>query len=133
MILEKNREWKNEWKEIRKQSDLFLPNKKPEDMIRKVPFKFYYRFIDEENKESRLMIEDWEIGALFWNCMKSCKGNEQDAVDKLKQKYFDDFVINKDIYLFLGTIKQWHMRRASNPFVIIGVFYPKIEKQLKLF
>jgi hypothetical protein len=30
----------------------------------------------------------------------------------------------------MGTTKEWHMRRAKNPFVIIRVFYPK--KKLKL-
>lgn len=27
----------------------------------------------------------------------------------------------------------WHLRRSPNPFVIIGVFYPKKETQLSFF
>jgi hypothetical protein len=130
---EENRDWKDEWKELRKQGDLFAPNKNPEVLIPKVPYKFYYKFKDEDDRESRLMIEDWEIGQLFWNCLKSCMGNEEDAIEKVKQKYFDDFTSGKDLYLFLGTTKQWHTRRATNPFVIIGVFYPKNEIQISLF
>lgn len=130
---EQNRAWKDEWKEIRKQRDLFAPDKNPEELIPKVPYKFYYKFKDDKNKISRLMIEDWEIGQLFWNCMKSSKGNEQKSIEKVKQKYFDEFVSTKDIYLFLGTTKQWHIRRAPNPFLIIGVFYPKKELQRNLF
>ena len=35
----------------------------------KLPFKFRYRFIDDAGVESTLMIEDWEIGQLYWNCL----------------------------------------------------------------
>ena len=70
------------------------------------------------------MIEDWEIGALYWNCLKAAEGNEAVALEKVKQKYEDEFK-DKDVHFFLGTTKEWHMRRAKNPFVIIGVFYPK--------
>ena len=101
-------------------------------MIPKLPYKFYYRFKDIEGTVSRLIIEDWEIGALYWNCLKSAEGNEELALQKVREQYEDNFLKNKDIYLFLGTTREWHMRRAKNPFVIIGVFYPKIELQTKL-
>lgn len=127
------REWKDEWKEIRKQGDLFEQEKSPEIVIPKLPYKFYYRFKDEVGTESRLMIEDWEIGALYWNCLKAAEGIEKIALEKVREKYERDFLKEKDIYLFLGTTKEWHMRRAKNPFVIIGVFYPKKETQTKLF
>ena len=129
---EKNREWKDEWKEIRKQGDLFDAGKSPEILIPKLPYKFYYRFRDEAGKESRLMIEDWEIGALYWNCLKTAEGNEQRALEGVKQKYETEFLKDKDIHLFLGTTMEWHRRRANNPFVIIGVFYPKIETQISI-
>ncbi len=132
-IEEDEREWKNEWKELRKQRDLFDTDKSPEILIPKLPYKFYYKFEDDSNKSSRLMIEDWEIGALYWNCLRRAEGDESIALEKVKQKYENDFKKNKDIYLFLGTTKQWHLRRAKNPFVIIGVFYPKKDDQLKLF
>lgn len=127
------REWKNEWKDLRKQGDLFFNVKSPEALIPKLPYKFFYKFIDDSGKESRLMIEDWEIGALYWNCLRSCEGDENRALKKVKEKYETEFLKEKDIYLFLGTTKEWHMRRSNNPFVIIGVFYPKKEIQTKLF
>lgn len=127
------REWKNEWVELRKQGDLFATDKTPESLIPKLPYKFFYRFKDEAGKESRLMIEDWEIGALYWNCLRATEGNEVAALDKVREKYELEFLFEKDIYLFLGTTKEWHQRRAKNPFVIIGVFYPKSESQMKLF
>ncbi len=105
----------------------------PEILIRKLPFKFYYRFQDDSGKSSRLMIEDWEIGALYWNCLKAASGNKAEALKKVRQRYEEEFIAKKDIYFFLGTTRQWHMRRSKNPFVIIGVFYPKKESQLSLF
>ncbi|MCF8231007.1 MAG: hypothetical protein K9J27_02370 [Bacteroidales bacterium] len=128
-----NREWKNEWKELRKQQSLFEDVKEPEKMIPKLPYKFYYKFKDDEGKESRLMIEDWEIGALYWNCLRAAEDDEEKALEKVREKFERKFIEKKDLYLFLGTTKQWHMRRANNPFVIIGVFYPKRDDQMKLF
>lgn len=130
---EENREWKDEWKELRKQGDLFEQDRNPEITIPKLPYKFYYRFEDDEGRTSRLMIEDWEIGALYWNCLKSTEGNEAEALKKVREQYEQNFIQNKDLYFFLGTTREWHMRRAKNPFVIIGVFYPKKETQISLF
>ena len=73
------------------------------------------------------MIEDWEIGALFWRYK-----DEKEAIEKVKQKYFDNFAKTKDTYLFLGTTSQYH-GWARNPFVIIGTFHPPFEKQGSLF
>lgn len=139
---EDEREWKDEWVEIRKQTDLFAQGSvDPQKMIPKVPYKFFYKFTDETGKQRRLMIEDWEIGQLFWNCLRDAKEAgatdeseaEKIALQKVKEKYLDDFVQNKDLHFFVGTTKEWHTRRALNPFVIIGVFYPKKEIQRSLF
>ncbi len=128
-----SREWRHEWKEIRKQGDLFAQNKPPEKIIPKLPYKFFYRFTDELGKSSRMMIEDWEIGALYWNCLQAAKNDEETALQKLREKFEYEFITKKDIYFFLGTTKQWHRRRSPNPFVIIGIFYPKKASQLALF
>lgn len=130
---EEAREWKDEWKDLRKQGDLFATDKDPAILIPKLPYKFSYVFTDDTGKERRLMIEDWEIGALYFNCLRAAEGDEAIALRKVKEKYEDDFKANKDIYFFLGTTREWHLRRAKNPFVIIGVFYPKREIQTSLF
>lgn len=127
------REWKSEWTELRKQTDLFAEIRSdPEKLIPKVPYKFSYTFEDDDGKPSTLMIEDWEIFQLYWNCLKSSNNDEQKAISLVRKKYFDEFTTENDIYLFLGTTMQWHRRRAPNPFVIIGIFYPKKEEQLSL-
>lgn len=99
--------------------------------VKKLPYKFSYSIKDRRGRISKMMIEDWEIGALFWNCLTQCEGDEQKAVALVEQKYLTEFQ-NKDVYLFLGTTKKFH-GMAPNPFVIIGVFYPPIELQASLF
>lgn len=101
------------------------------ELVRKLPYKFSYKFIDDKDRESTLMIEDWEIGSLYWNCLNEHK-DEKIALEKVKQKYEDDFISNKDLYFFMGTTRAFH-KIGPNPFIIIGVFYPKKELQGKLF
>lgn len=136
IIEDDEREWKKEWIDQLKQIDLFTDHDKENITARipidKIPYKFKYHFIDGDGKESKMMIEDWEIGALYRNCLRSAEGNEIVAKQKVRQKYFDDLAKTKDIYLFLGTTAEWHRRRSPNPFVIIGVFYPPKRIQGKL-
>ena len=106
-----------------KQESLFPELKKEIGLVNKLPYKFYYEFKDIKGKKSKLMIEDWEIGQLYWNCLRR-KNNEQEAINDVIKKYKNEFLSKKDIYLFLGTTKEFHIRKAKNPYVIIGVFYP---------
>lgn len=99
-------------------------------LMPKLPWKFQYKFLDDESKSSTLMIEDWEIGQLYWNCLRNSTSEE--AVSKVREKYLDDFARTKDIYLFLGTTLKWHSI-APNPYVIIGTFHPPFMRQPSLF
>jgi hypothetical protein len=57
----------------------------------------------------------------------------RDLIEYTYRKYPEyEFFNKKDIYLFLGTTQKHH-NTSRNPFVIIGVFYPKKETQYKLF
>ena len=121
--------------EDRAQLNLFRQNNigKEElfEVVKKLPYKFSYKFEDIKGRTSKLMIEDWEIGQLYWNCLNKF-GNEEIAVEKVKEKYKDNFLKNNDLYFFLGTTMLHHYT-GKNPFLIIGVFYPKYEGQQKLF
>lgn len=130
-----DREWdKNKLEKLKVQrSNLFA--KEDEDLlevVRKLPYKFSYIIQDCNGKQSKMMIEDWEIGQLYWNCLSRHEGNEEKATQDVKTKYFDDFAKTKDLHLFLGT-SQLHHLTGKNPFMIIGTFHPKIEQQLRLF
>ncbi len=120
--------------ESQKQFNLFDETKKLFTVAKKLPYKFSYIFKTEDNKERTLMIEDWELGQLYWNCLKTSNNDEELACRKVKQKYFNEF-LGKDLFFFLGTTRQYH-KIAPNPFIIIGAFYPPKEKedpQLSLF
>ena len=103
------------------------------ELMPKLPWKFKYKFLDDEGKSSTLMIEDWEIGQLYWNYVNN-GSPEEEAVNKVRKKYFDDLARTKDLHLFLGTTLRWHSI-APNPYVIVGTFYPPYmrQKQLSLF
>jgi hypothetical protein len=102
-------------------------------LMPKLPWKFSYRFKDDVGQVSTLMIEDWEIGQLYWNCLRSCSNNAKQAAAKVRQKYFDDFAKSKDLYFFLGTTFEAHVRKLNSPFVIVGTFYPPPVVQPGLF
>ena len=137
-IEEDERDWKQQWQSYYDQYDFFnldeTGESKLRDKLRKVPYKYYYKFLTEgDKKPHRIMIEDWEIGALYWNSLKSAEGNEAKANELVKKRYLEDFTTNKDLYLFVGTTLQFHRRKARNPFVIIGVFYPPKKESYSLF
>lgn len=114
------------------QQNLFEMDNLKFELAEKLPYKFSYQLEDENGKPSTMMIEDWEIGQLYRNTLAAAEGNQAVAVEKVKEKYFDDFAKTKDLHLFLGTTKSFH-KRSKNPFMIIGTFTPKIDIQTSLF
>lgn len=99
-------------------------------LMPKLPYSFSYRFADADGRESEMQILDWEIGQLFWNCLQQCHNDESAALEKVRGKYFGEF-LKRDLRFFLGTVKQFH-GFSPNPWVIIGVFPLPYEKQMGL-
>jgi hypothetical protein len=134
---EEAREWNpdklREMREITSQFDLFADNswRTTFQVIPKLPYSFSYRFEDAAGKSSEMQVLDWEAGALYWNCLRSSDGNELEALEKVRQKYFDTF-LRTDLHFFLGTTQQFHFV-APNPWVIIGAFPIPHEHQVDLF
>lgn len=130
------RDWdKNKLEKLKqdRSSNLFAQEKEDLfEVVRKLPYKFSYIIRDINNVKSKMMIEDWEIGQLYWNCLAKHEGNEAKAIADVKNRYFEDFAKTKDLHLFLGT-SQLHHLTGKNPFMIIGTFHPKFDAQLKLF
>lgn len=102
-------------------------------VAKKLPYKFSYVFTTEDGKERILMIEDWELGMLYWNCLEAANGDEQIACQKVRERYFDIMTKGTDFYFLMGTTLRYHIG-SPNPFIIIGTFYPKHEDpELPLF
>lgn len=137
---ETSREWKKEKLDYmhskKLQLNLFDNQNKDDitefEIVDKLPYKFSFKFEDENGRTATLMIEDWETGMLFWNSLIKNKSDEQKACEDVKKKYYDDFAKTKDYYFFLGTTKRFHFV-SDNPFVIIGDFRPKYIIQNELF
>ncbi len=127
------RDWNKDKLAKLNQLNLFETNKEGKfQVVQKLPYKFKFHFKDNQGTVSQMMIEDWETGQLYWNCLARHKGDELKAIADVRKKYFDDFAKTKDLHFFLGTTAQFHSR-APNPFIIIGTFQPKIEIQGCLF
>jgi hypothetical protein len=86
-----------------------------------LPYSIKLEYEDNSGKKSKMNILDWEINQLYWT-LKSKKYSDKDIKQGIKDKVF--WMIEKrELYLYLGTMKQMH-GWTSNPFTIIGLFYP---------
>ncbi|OQB04379.1 MAG: hypothetical protein BWY19_01206 [bacterium ADurb.Bin212] len=115
------RDWDSKKLEQLQQLNLFEERLKP---VNKLPYNFYYKLKDINGVESRMLVEDWEAGALYWNMRFQRKCTEKEAIEHVKNKFLTNFLDKTDLYLFFGTTKLHHMV-SRNPFIIIGVFYPQ--------
>ena len=60
-------------------------------------------------------LTDWEIGALYWNCVQ---GYGPRWEEKFRQKLETDFA-RKDLLFLMGTI-----HRFPDQWLIVGIVYP---------
>ncbi len=118
------REWNAKQRAILDQGDLFEPKNYD---LEKIPYKFSYKFIDEDNIPHKYSISDWEIMQLYRNCRDKSKFSgldaEKEALEKVRQKLEDDFMPKKDLYFIIGNLKN-----HPKSFMIIGLFYPPLIK-----
>jgi hypothetical protein len=116
-------DWKPGFKAALMQQRLWENRKASREPPRKVPFKFQYKFSCDDsrcNGKHQMMIEDWEIGALYWNCVDGGASPEE-ACRKVRQKFLGQICASdRDTYFYVGTVlahpKSW---------VVIGTFWPK--------
>lgn len=111
---------------IRKRRALMqrLSKEDADRLVKAVPYKFYYTFVDQLGKKSTLQVLDWEIYQLCRKMIVKYGHRTKKLQTLLRTKYFSQLTRTRDIYFFLGTNKYWHIRRSSNPFMIVGIFYP---------
>lgn len=115
--------WPTKFLHELKQIRLFESRKNTMEPPRKVPYKFHYLFECDDtrcHRNHRMMIEDWEVGALFWRLVDKGESH-QSAAEKVRKKFLDAVCApDKDTYFYVGTVlahpKSW---------LILGAFYPK--------
>jgi hypothetical protein len=115
------------------QARLWEHRKESKEPPRKVPFKFRYHFECDDprcKKNHRMMIEDWEVGALYWNLVDKGLGPKK-AAEEVKRKFLNEVCRkDKDTHFYVGTVL------AHGTWVIIGVYWPPradSSKTLSLF
>jgi len=116
-------DWKPSFIAELKQARIWETRTVSRDPPRKVPFRFHYQFECDDTrckKKHRMMIEDWEVGALYWKLVD--KGATADeAAEKVRAKFLEQICApDKDTHFFVGTILP------HQTWVVIGVFWPKI-------
>jgi len=75
-----------------------------------------------------MMIEDWEVGALYWRLVDAGRTPDK-AAEEVRAKFFDEICApNRDTHFIVGTVLSY-----PKSWVIIGVFWPKKESQQSLF
>ncbi|MDR2099854.1 MAG: hypothetical protein LBP40_03375 [Campylobacteraceae bacterium] len=88
----------------------------------KIPYNFKISFKDNSGYIRDMIILDWEISQLYSNYRHVKKYSKENSKNKVLDKLQELAV--KDLYLFLGTTNKYD-GWATNPFTIIGLFYPK--------
>lgn len=118
-------DWPTKFLEALRQNRLFEYRKKTLEPPRKVPFKFQYKFECDDSRckgNHQMMIEDWEVGALYWKLVDQGNSNK-DAAKKVREKFLKELCgSDKDTHFFVGTILA-----HPNTWVVIGLFYPKVQ------
>jgi len=90
--------------------------KKIPEIGKKLDRHFSYIFrCDGEDTKHNIICEDWELYQSFrsWEY-----DTEKELLEKIRQKFFDDFTTNHDLCFIMGThfiYKTW---------IIIGLYYP---------
>lgn len=116
--------------EMLKQTFLFPDDEARKFNLKKIPYRFKIKFHDIDNSECDYMIEDWEVGANYINFIR--RGlSPGDAAEAVKEN-FNNTLSKNDVYFFVGTRNEAHIRRFPNPFSIIGLFYPPYDIQMGL-
>lgn len=98
------REWGDKQQGILDQLDFF---EIPSD-LEKIPYKFGYEFIENNQVKHKYSISDWEISELYRKCRDRSKKDtleerEAEALEKVREKLEVDF-LNKKIYTLLLVI-----------------------------
>jgi hypothetical protein len=116
-------DWNPGFKAALMQQRLWENRKASKEPPRKVPFKFQYRFACNDTRckgAHQMMIEDWEVGALFWRCVDG-GATPAEACGMVKRKFLGQLCNpERETHFYVGTILA-----HPNSWVVIGVYWPK--------
>lgn len=109
------------------QRDMLLTREKRP--LEKIPYAFHYRFRCDgcRTKEPhRMKIIDWELAELWRGYRRG--HSEAATVEAVRAKYLDELCgKSKDPHFFTGNMQAY-----PKTFLILGVFWPPVQRQLGL-
>lgn len=116
-------EWKPGFKKALAQARIWEDRTVSREPPKKLPFKFQYLFECDDprcKRNHRMMIEDWEVGALYWRLIGQ-GATPDEAAAGVKKKFLGEVCgPDKDTHFYMGTLKQ-----HPKSWVVIGVYWPK--------
>ena len=116
-------EWKPGFKAALVQARLWENRTTSREPPRKVPFRFRYQFECDDSRckaNHKMLIEDWEVGALFWN-LRYKGADSTEAANKVKEKFLGQLCgSDRDTHFYVGTHSTYPT------WMIVGVYPPKI-------
>ena len=119
--------WKPSFLQELKQARLWEDRSVSREPPRKVPFRFRYKFEcdDTRCRGHEMMIEDWEVGALYWRLVDQYRLTPEDAAIKVKHKFLDEICNPRnETYFFVGTVLT-----HPTSWVVVGLFYPRAQSK----
>lgn len=122
-------DWKPKFKAELAQARLWDDRGVTKNPPRKVPFKFQYLFECDDSrckKNHRMMIEDWEVGALYWKLVDQGV-SATEASESVRLKFLETVCApDRDTHFYVGTILEY-----PKSWVVIGVYWPKVKRETK--
>lgn len=100
-------------------------------VLRKVPYEFRLEFQDLTGESYNLMILDWEIAQLYFNCRRSA-GSDIEALELVRVRIEEQICCpENDVYLVVGNVH--HRFWQPGNIAVDGFIYPKRQLQGRLF
>jgi hypothetical protein len=100
-------DWNPGFKAALMQQRLWENRKASKEPPRRIPFKFQYKFSCDGPRckgSHQMMIEDWEVGALYWKCIDR-GASPDEARGMVKQKFLGELCApERDTRFYVGTI-----------------------------
>ena len=93
--------------------------------LKKIPFDFYYRYVcdtSDGEREERHKIVDWEVGALYWKCLRS-HSKEWEIPFRAK---LEGELTGKNLMFLMGN-----QHRFQDQWLIISLIYPPMQKPIQ--
>jgi len=112
------------------QTDFFMT--KENTLLEKLPYKwrYAYRCSDPDCTGHEQQIIDWEAGAFYRNVIRRSGATDPDAVrEGMRRRFLETLCgTDRDTHFFTGN-----MAAHQGSFLILGVFWPPVDLQGRLF